>query len=314
MPSISGSDFPIISSSTGKNVLQEMKIVEMKNPTTEIALDFGEAKVLSPWRVKQRHGRTSGKRGQLVTLREAFEAVNAAVAEDDSMPERIFEFDKQSNLCSVCDFAVGAFTQGVEVWPEIKIGNESYPTLGNAELNKPLKAYKQITFSNIRQDERASANYWKRLIETGDMDKLVSYIKGKGLCFDEDNFSILHWIVMNGTKEQLEQVISSTGIDVDLCRNHVGPALEVAAMCNNVDMCKVLVAHGANLNYNIDKSGWKTAIEEAAGMGALAAVKYLLSKGADIHNAPIFAADEGRKDCLAYFIDEKKVDVKRVMW
>ena len=77
---------------------------EMRNPTTEIAVSFGDVHHLSPWRIRRRFPRSSGARGgQPATLRDALDAINKVVAADDEMPEHTFEFAKDGSLVSVCD-------------------------------------------------------------------------------------------------------------------------------------------------------------------------------------------------------------------
>ena len=77
---------------------------EMRNPTTEIAVSFGDVSHLSPWRLRRRFPRSAGTRGgQPTTLRDALDAINKVVAADDEMPEHTFEFAKDGSLVSVCD-------------------------------------------------------------------------------------------------------------------------------------------------------------------------------------------------------------------
>ena len=77
---------------------------ETRNPTTEIAVGFGDVSHLSPWRLRRRFPRSAGARGgQLTTLRDALDAINKVVAVDDEMPEHTFEFAKDGSLASVCD-------------------------------------------------------------------------------------------------------------------------------------------------------------------------------------------------------------------
>lgn len=154
---IDGANFPITSQSTGKNILQEMKLVEMKNPTTEIRLGFGEAKVLSPWRVKQRFGRSSGRRGQLVTLRDALDALNDKIAEDDSMPEQVFECNVESNLCAVSENRLGSFNVQRKVVPCIKfdndLANSKVRILDGETMATPIKKYRTIELFELPVEE-----------------------------------------------------------------------------------------------------------------------------------------------------------------
>lgn len=150
---IDGANFPVISQSTGKNILQEMKLVEMKNPTTEIRLGFGDAKVLSPWRVKQRLGRSSGRRGQLATLRDALDAINDKIAEDDSMPERVFEYDSESNLCAVSEIRLGTPDMKGDIVPCVKFDDDltgaTVQVLDKKMMDTPIKQFKSIEFFDL---------------------------------------------------------------------------------------------------------------------------------------------------------------------
>ena len=77
---------------------------ETRNPTTEIAVGFGDVSHISPWRLRRRFPRSVGERGgQPTTLRDALEAINKVVAADDEMPEHTFEFAKDGSLSTVCD-------------------------------------------------------------------------------------------------------------------------------------------------------------------------------------------------------------------
>ena len=80
----------------------------VRNPTTEIAVGFGDVSHLSPWRIRRRFPRTGGgsRSGQPVTLRDALLAVNKFVAKDEEMPEHTFAFAEDGMLASVCDVPV----------------------------------------------------------------------------------------------------------------------------------------------------------------------------------------------------------------
>ena len=91
-------------SSSATSPLVVQKGEEVRNPTTEIAVGFGDVSHHSPWRVKRRFPRSIGVRGgQPVTLRDALDAINKVVAADDEMPEHTFEFAKDGSLASICD-------------------------------------------------------------------------------------------------------------------------------------------------------------------------------------------------------------------
>ena len=158
---IDGANFPIISQTTGKNVLQEIKLAEMKNPTTEFVLEVGDAKVLSPWKVRQRFGRASGKRGKNVTIREALEAINEKIAEDDSMPEHVFEFDSKGTLIAVSEIRLGAPNEKNDVALCTKFNGDlemaSLQPQDATVLDKPIKDYKKIEFIDLSCDDVMSS-------------------------------------------------------------------------------------------------------------------------------------------------------------
>ena len=81
---------------------------EARNPTTDIAVGFGDVSHLSPWRIKRRFARTGGnpRGGQPVKLRDALLAVNEFVAKDEEMPEHTFTFAEDGTLTSICDVPI----------------------------------------------------------------------------------------------------------------------------------------------------------------------------------------------------------------
>ncbi len=81
---------------------------EARNPTTDIAVGFGDVSHLSPWRIKRRFARTGGnpRGGQPVRLRDALLAINEFVAKDEEMPEHTFTFAEDGTLTSICDVPI----------------------------------------------------------------------------------------------------------------------------------------------------------------------------------------------------------------
>lgn len=83
-------------------------------------------------------------------------------------------------------------------------------------------------------------------------------------------------------------------------------ALQMAAEANKMDVIKVLVEHGADLNYQHPLTKW-TAFHHAAYNGNKEMMEYLKAKGADI-NKKIrgdvsfirLMRDEGRTDMVDY--------------
>ena len=143
-----GNEFPIVSEKTGKNVLLEMSVAEQKRPTTEIVVGFGDVKRLSPWRVRQRYGRSSGKSG-LVTVRDALAAINELVAQDEEMPEHTFAFASDGALASVCDepcrAAAKAGAAAIDVRAVAADGTEFHVAAGDL-LSRPVRDFKKVEF------------------------------------------------------------------------------------------------------------------------------------------------------------------------
>ena len=100
----SGADFPIYSTTTGRNVLSEQATMERRRPGTLIAIEFDELQELSPWRVSRRHTAESGAPGTPVMLREAFQAIGSVLrAQRDSLPETVFSFSNDGTLVRIVD-------------------------------------------------------------------------------------------------------------------------------------------------------------------------------------------------------------------
>lgn len=116
----------------------------LRNPATEITVDFGDVSHLSPWYVKRRFPRSASSRGgQLVTLRDALTAVNEFVARDDEMPEHTFAFAQDGSLVSVCDepfsAQVGVRLHGVAV-------RTLNGALSAELLNIPVREFTKVEF------------------------------------------------------------------------------------------------------------------------------------------------------------------------
>ena len=160
--SLAGYEFPIISEATGKNVISEMKIAEQNSPTTEISVQFGDVARLSPWRVKRRYGRSSGKRGKLVSVRDALIAINGLVAQNDEMPEQVFEFDKDGGVQCVCDvpFVQKPTERNLKMIGVRCDGDDNmmkvHP-LSSEFLETPLSAFRKIEFMTVELADVAAA-------------------------------------------------------------------------------------------------------------------------------------------------------------
>ncbi len=111
---------------------------DVRNPTTEIAVGFGDVRHLSPWRIKRRFPRNGGVRGgQPVMLRDALLAISEVVAKDEEMPEHTFAFDADGTLASVCDVPLAktvVLADGVE------------KTVSAAMLDHPVRDFGKVEF------------------------------------------------------------------------------------------------------------------------------------------------------------------------
>ena len=135
---------------------------EQRNPTTEIAVGFGDVSHISPWRVKRRFPRSGGgeRAGQLVTLRDALQALNEFIAKDEEMPEHAFLIGKDGALESICDIHLdktnGAMRVGVRLaGPD---GKSEKQSLSAEDLAKPVRDFTRIEFFQAKNAaENASA-------------------------------------------------------------------------------------------------------------------------------------------------------------
>ena len=101
--SLVGDEFPVVSERTKDNVVSEITRLMKLSPNTLVAVDFGDVKRLSPWRVRRKFTKASGRKGARVTVREALRALNEVLAEDEEMPDEAFAFASDGRLASVLD-------------------------------------------------------------------------------------------------------------------------------------------------------------------------------------------------------------------
>ncbi|MBR4654273.1 MAG: formylglycine-generating enzyme family protein [Kiritimatiellae bacterium] len=118
------------------------KDAETRNPTTEIAVKFGDVSHISPWRLRRRFPRSGGPRsGQPVTLRDALLAVNELVAKDEEMPEHTFAFNGDGMLASVCDVPIAQVSALFDGSPH---------PFSAALLNEPVRDFGKVEFQKSR--------------------------------------------------------------------------------------------------------------------------------------------------------------------
>ena len=128
---------------------------EQRNPTTEIAADFGDIAHLSPWRVKRRFPRSVENRGgQLVSLRDAMVAINEIVAKDEEMPEHSFELSNDGMLVAICDVPVAA--KGGQAIGG-RIDGAPVKDVTKELLDSPVREFEKVVFVKVKTGAAAAA-------------------------------------------------------------------------------------------------------------------------------------------------------------
>ena len=138
--SLVGDEFPVVSERTKDNVVSEITRLMKLSPNTLVAVDFGDVKRLSPWRVRRKFTKASGRKGARVTVREAFLALNEFVAEDEEMPDETFAFASDGRLASVLDTSVIAPPRKGDVALVLVSATEDGPD-GASEVHFPTKEF-----------------------------------------------------------------------------------------------------------------------------------------------------------------------------
>ena len=129
-----------------------------KNPTTEIAVSFGDVAHLSPWCIKRRFPRSVSERGgQLVTLRDAMLAINETVAKDEEMPAHTFAISKEGALTAICDIPlVRKKPDGAVEEIRIVIDGSDPKAITVAMLDEPVRDLNKVKFVKEVQREAAA--------------------------------------------------------------------------------------------------------------------------------------------------------------
>ena len=163
--SLTGDDFPVVSERTKRNMVSEITRIMQTIPNTVVSLDFGDVKRLSPWRIRRKFDRSSGRGGQHVTIREALEALNEVIAKDEEMPEVAFKFAKDGRLEAVCDtptlapprkddltfIAVSVVTDTHEADTEVHFPTKTF-------LSRPLSDFSDVRFVQLQLSELVQAS------------------------------------------------------------------------------------------------------------------------------------------------------------
>ena len=137
--------------------------VEVRNPTTEIAVGFGDVSHLSPWKIRRRFPRTGGdsRSGRAATLRDALQAINELVAKDEEMPEFTFGFAEDGALMSVCDVPVAqvaVFFDGMAQYVTSELLDAPVRDFSKVEFRKSGAVRRAALGSDAAADGRSTAS------------------------------------------------------------------------------------------------------------------------------------------------------------
>ncbi len=158
---VSGADFPVFSSETGNNILDEQAKWERNHPSTLVSIGFGDLAGLSPWRVSRKHTKETGRRGTPVTVREALLAVGGvAETQSETLPEDVFTFSDKGHLATVVDRPLldrddnGNYRMFAVLLTKEKGKAEPHLPLPEV-MNRNIKDYSEISLFDFTLDEFA---------------------------------------------------------------------------------------------------------------------------------------------------------------
>jgi ankyrin repeat protein len=138
-------------------------------------------------------------------------------------------------------------------------------------------------------------------------EKVLESNKGSINALDEEGYSPLYTACMRHAKPSLVQCILRLGAAVDLKGQDRETPLYIAAFNNELDLVKILIAAGANVNEENGKEN-ETALHAAAKYGYVDVLQLLLQHGANINartsrmETPLFAAAKNGKHLSVYFL------------
>lgn len=105
--------------------------------------------------------------------------------------------------------------------------------------------------------------------------------KGADLIKDDEEWSALNWLIVNGDVE-LTKVLLSSSVELDTDGDGINEALNLAAEEGKEAIVQILLDHGANINAQ-DWVG-STALDFASTVGHEATVQVLLQNGANVNS------------------------------
>jgi ankyrin repeat protein len=125
--------------------------------------------------------------------------------------------------------------------------------------------------------------------------------------YSPDGWTVLH---LNFGNLEIVKVMLDSGADINaVSRNKLSATpLQGAAAMQNLELARLLIARGANVNCRGEEGG--TPLHEAAGNGQIELVKLLLANGANLNakddrgKTPLATALEYKQAAIAKFLQE----------
>lgn len=162
-------------------------------------------------------------------------------------------------------------------------------------------------------DSDSVAFIQERLIEDNNVPTLLAFLEEPRFEATTNGFTVLMRLANEGNVKIAREVLTKKKLDVNSGNGEMGTALEWAAKGDHLEMCKLLVANGANPNKCFgDGNKYRTAVDMAACHNAVEALKYLLNEArGDIHFAQFCAAKGAAAKAIRYLVEERGVDVNQ---
>lgn len=97
---------------------------------------------------------------------------------------------------------------------------------------------------------------------------------------DTNERTLLHWTSLNGRKEFVDYLVTLKGVEIDSGDDTNATPLILAVLKGNVDIVKVLLDHGANINHQNNQG--HSPLQYACSKGWSDVVGLLLERGSDV--------------------------------
>lgn len=162
-----------------------------------------------------------------------------------------------------------------------------------------MHEYREFTFKNWMTD----------LVEAGDI-KQVQAALNSGYKIEQQDVSLLGYAVSANQTEMVNFLISK-GADVNFTTPYTRSPLARAAVTGNVEIAKILMAHGAKVEH-IQGGGDCTPLHEAAEAGHLEMVKLFVATGIDVNinsggavpiKSIVCAAEGGHTEVVKFLVN-----------